>query len=1050
MNYPLISEYIEAIRAAEVNLKQLAHLRPVLDGDGNPVMSSGNFSVVFKMRSERDGKCYALKCFIKDQQARNESYRLIADELEFVSSDVLVPIKFYDKELFVDTTACSETEFPVVVMDWVEGITLDRYVRQNLHDQYALQMLSYQFCRMASWLMSQPFAHGDLKPDNILVRDDGSLVLVDYDGMYVPAMQSQKARDLGSPDYRHPAQTEEEFNEHIDDFPLAAIAMQLCAISLEPSLLPAGQGDTLLLTEADHRDLTNSDIHAQLHPLLSNPDFERLYALYHLAHAQQTLSNTNFRNFLISKPQKNAEKQDLSTKVSDKDLESGVWDEFGALYSADGSKLLKGTDVEHYHIRQGTKVICDSAFGWGDEIMDLNSITIPESVTHIGDRAFTSCKKLISITLPKSIIHLGENPFESSRISRIKCYSQLFESDENALYTKGKKSIISFINKEVTHFSIPKTVTHISDRAFSCCYRLSSIEIPNSVTFIGDTVFNDCYRLKSIVIPKSVSHIGENPFLGTNIQNINCQSTNFEADYDGLYTRGKKSIIAFINNEVSHFSIPDSVTSIGKSAFYRCFRLTNIILPNSVTYIGDRAFCNCRLFSIIMPDSVTYIGNSAFQNCHLISVKLPDQLRVIGNHAFHGCKMTAINIPNLVTSIGDGAFSDCKRLTSITIPSSVIHIGENPFSGSNVRHVHCKSYFFEADNDGLYTKMKKSIIAFFNKEVTHFSIPNSVTYIGNDAFSEFDNLTSITIPNSVKSIGNWAFYECKKLNSISIPNSVTSIGKGALCNCRNLESITIPNSVSFIGERAFSGCGTLTSICIPNSVTYIADSMFYECFSLTSIIIPNSIVHIGNMAFRACDSLTSVTIPERVRSIGNGVFTECENLTSITIPKSTAYLGANPFLGSGVCYIISKSVFFETDDFCLYTKGKKKIIAFINKDVSHFSIPNSVTSIGSYAFNSCSLLSITIPDSTTFIGQGAFWGCDYLTSVTISDSITYIGDYAFPSHNNLSLKIPRGSRQKFVKMLPSDLHPKLIEQDEIRNVETQPLLSFDNTTNDLK
>lgn len=193
MNYPLISEYVEAIRLAEENLEQLNHLRPVLDRDGNPVMSSGNFAVVFKMRSERDGKCYALKCFIKDQQGRNESYRLIADELEFVSSDFLVPIKFCDKELFVDTDACSETEFPVVVMDWVEGITLDRYVRQNLHNQYALQMLTYQFCRMASWLMSQPFAHGDLKPDNILVRDDGSLVLVDYDGMYVPAMQGQKA-----------------------------------------------------------------------------------------------------------------------------------------------------------------------------------------------------------------------------------------------------------------------------------------------------------------------------------------------------------------------------------------------------------------------------------------------------------------------------------------------------------------------------------------------------------------------------------------------------------------------------------------------------------------------------------------------------------------------------------------------------------------------------------------------------------------------------------------------------------------------------------------
>ncbi len=511
MNYPLISEYVEAIRLAEENLEQLAHLRPVLDSDGNPVMSSGNFAVVFKMCSEQDGRCYALKCFIKDQQGRNESYRLIADELEFVSSDFLVPIKFCDKELFVDTDACSETEFPVVVMDWVEGITLDRYVRQNLHDQYALQMLTYQFCRMASWLMSQPFAHGDLKPDNILVRDDGSLVLVDYDGMYVPAMQGQKARELGSPDYRHPARTEEDFNEHIDDFSLATIAMQLCAISLDPSLLPAGQGDTLLLTEYDHRDLPNSDIHARLHSLLSNPDFERLYALYHLAHAQQTLSNTSFRTFLISKPPKNAELHNLSTKVTAEDLKNGVRDEFGALYSSDGLRLLRGTNVAHYHIRQGTRVICYSAFFVR---VRLSSITIPDSVTHIGDSAFSGCKSLSSITIPDSVTHIGANPFAGSGVSKIECYNSAFEADEHSLYAKGKKTLISFFNKSAPRFFFPNSVTHIGDSAFWGCISLSSITIPDSVTHIGDRAFSWCTSLSSINIPDSVTHIGDSAFWG--------------------------------------------------------------------------------------------------------------------------------------------------------------------------------------------------------------------------------------------------------------------------------------------------------------------------------------------------------------------------------------------------------------------------------------------------------------------------------------------------------------------------------------------------------
>ena len=199
MNYPLISEYVEAIKAAEDNLDQLKHLRPVLVEDGEPVMTSGNFAVVFKMKDEHTGKLHAVKCFLKEQEGRAEAYRQIAEELEFVSSTFLTPIKYLDKELFVDSSNSADSEFPVLLMDWVEGQTLDKYIREHIDDQYELSLLAYQFSRLAMWLMPQPFAHGDLKPDNILVKEDGTLVLVDYDGMYVPAMKGQKARELGSP-----------------------------------------------------------------------------------------------------------------------------------------------------------------------------------------------------------------------------------------------------------------------------------------------------------------------------------------------------------------------------------------------------------------------------------------------------------------------------------------------------------------------------------------------------------------------------------------------------------------------------------------------------------------------------------------------------------------------------------------------------------------------------------------------------------------------------------------------------------------------------------
>ena len=256
MNYPLISEYIEAIKNAEDNFNELTNLRPVYDEAGEIVMSSGNFAVVFKMKDESSGKLYAVKCFLKEQEGRDIAYQQITDELEYVSSNYLCSIKYFQKELFVDSTVSSDTEFPVLLMDWVEGVTLDKYVHQHISDKYALQLITYQFCKMAAWLMSQPFAHGDLKPDNILVTEDGALVLVDYDGMYVPAMQGQKARELGSPDYRHPLRTEDCFNEHIDDFPLALIGMSLKAIALDTSLLQNNaRSDSLLFSESDFHDI---------------------------------------------------------------------------------------------------------------------------------------------------------------------------------------------------------------------------------------------------------------------------------------------------------------------------------------------------------------------------------------------------------------------------------------------------------------------------------------------------------------------------------------------------------------------------------------------------------------------------------------------------------------------------------------------------------------------------------------------------------------------------------------------------------------------------
>ena len=433
---------------------------------------------------------------------------------------------------------------------------------------------------------------------------------------------------------------------------------------------------------------------------------------------------------------------------------------------------------------------------------------------------------------------------------------------------------------------------------------------------------------------------------------------------------------------------------------------------------SSRAISQSTTGAITIPSevngySVSSIGRNAFNNCSgLTSVTIGNSVTSIGQYAFAACSgLTSITIPNSVTSIEQSAFAACSGLSSIVVES-----GNTVYDSRD----NCNAIII-TETDELIAGFKNTII------------PNSVTRIGNWAFVDCSSMTSITIPNSVTSIGEGAFKGCRGLTSITIPNSVTSIGDKVFSGCNGLTSVTIPNSVTSIGSDAFRDCRGLTSVTIPNSVTSIGDNAFYDCRRLTSVhisditawcninfgnieanplrfaqhlylngeeikdlIIPNSVTSIGQYAFHGCSGLTSITIPNSVTSIGNYAFHGCSGLTSITIPNSVTSIGECSFRCSGLTSVTVESgnTVYDSRDNCnaIIKTENNELVAGCKNTV----IPNSVTSIGGYAFQGCSgLTSVTIGNSVTSIGQSAFYGCSGLTSVTIPNSVTSIGGQAF-------------------------------------------------------
>ena len=577
----------------------------------------------------------------------------------------------------------------------------------------------------------------------------------------------------------------------------------------------------------------------------------------------------------------------------------------------------------------------------------LTSITIPDSVTHIGFNAFFGCNGLTSFTLPDTLISIGSSAFaECNKLSSI---------------------------------TIPEGITIIESGVFNSCYKLTSVTLPNTLTSISAGAFIDCRNLQTINIPESITSIGKSAFFG-------CWS-------------------------LTSIEIPEGVTRIESDTFRACSSLTSVVIPESVTYIDIYAFYGCSsLTSIVIPEGLTSIKDYVFYNCSSLTiVVIPESVTSIGERAFYNCSsLTYIVIPEGVTSIGLCAFQYCDNLTIYcevaSLPSGwdsswnsserpVYYAGEwiysnglprtNRFTitfdanggkmenytivveyGDAVELVEptrdgCDFlgwyYNDELFDDSCYLYEEDIVLTAMwkvnNTPGLEYEVNGSsatvIKYTGTDTEIVIPSTISIDGVNyTVTTIGDRVFYG-KNIVSVELPETITTIEEYAFTDCELLENINLPDSLTTIGAYAFHMCYSLTSVVIPEGITLLDYNVFHLCSGLKSVTLPSTLKTIRNDVFRGCTSLTKLVIPEGVEVLGPCSISNCTSLKEITLPSTLITIDREVFYGC--------------------------------TSLRTVTIPNNATSLGNYAFEYCNnLLGVYVPSSVTTMGYDVFKYCNSL------------------------------------------------------------------------
>lgn len=857
MQYPLISEYIEAILSSEDNFDKLSNLRPILDEYGNPIMTSGNFAVVFKMT---DGeKIYAIKCFLKEQKGRKEAYNQICDHMSNIHTKHFVSTSYYENELFVDTTQTEENEFPVLLMDWVDGLGLSEYISRNYDNCEKMANLYNNIQDMIEWLLPSHLAHGDLKPDNIIVTADGNIVLIDYDGMFVPSMQGQYAREHGTPQFQYQGRTISDFNEYIDDYAGIYLALIIKLISLDHKPLEfflSMNKEALVAYTSKH---------------INNIYISKLLSAYLLVNSMGFIEHEMLYNVFYNERKRNRKLElNLLSNALKGDTQAMI--QLGDSYS-----IGKFTPQNSYKALEfyftaksmgntnASCGICRHFYHFQKDYYNIKNFRqnpIHKAMcNHNID--FSLCREAEEDTL-KDQYHANEYFQKAASLEFAPAINWIaIRKDTFSIKKLEQAANLGYANANKDLADYYRKGKHVQQNL------KESIKYYQRAAELGDSeaqaIIGEAYSKGIEDYPISCSdavYWFEKSALQGNLKAIRqlffcyLNGTGVEKNYDKAF-----SLIDY------YYDTSDSVilyllgccyeNAIGTAKDYQAaynYYLKSVHSVGGNTLAEVRLELLCKQHDIKDETFVEQYEIAEIGKCGTGTYS-SDGRRFLCYWGTYGEEYSVTDGTEVLCddSFND-LYSECEGLylEKLILPESLVRIGNNVFCAS-ITNIECNSCNFFIENGFLLSNDKKTLYRYFGSDEV-VNIPTTVIFVKGGAFSE-KQIKHIHIPKSVKYIGDNPFAGIyllcdngKVVNGVHIDNQSSNfeITDEILYDIRerrliayvgNKPIIRIKDNVKSIGKNAFF-CTDVTYIFLSNSIEFVDDTAFYWCSNLKIIYVP--------------------------------------------------------------------------------------------------------------------------------------------------------------------------------------------------------------------